>query len=394
MSILGLLLINEKNLIIPIIALIFALVISGISVGSYALISIRDLCLTKGNLSDRMNHIGLFIPIIIVISYLIKFIINLLFFEIYDRWLEEKKDYIYFIFISLIYLIFNLLGFILNEGNEIENIELPKVIPSIVEFIKRKRILTFILLYFICQIEKLFWEIFFGVGSHFYFKEKKDKTKYETKDLIAFIIFLPPILFGFIFDKFDFSGFKWIIYTGSIINVLSCIYCFNLFSKGSLIIADNYVFFLSIINEIFRAGNYAIFLPEIIKKFEIKNLLILSGIISASNFFVQPLEIGLTNFFIEKKGDFNQTYIIVLLIIQICCSIIVFLLLFLKIVNENLGMGKLGEITDVKGKDFKMKFNDDDDSDINSLDCNNSKLKLRITEMNLKKDHSYYLMEE
>ena len=57
-------------------------------------------------------------------------------------------------------------------------------------------------------------------------------------------------------------------------------------------------------------------------------------------------------------------------------------------------MGKLGEITDVKGKDFKMKFNDDDDSDINSLDCNNSKLKLRITEMNLKKDHSYYLMEE
>ena len=175
---------------------------------------------------------------------------------------------------------------------------------------------------------------------------------------------------------------------------MSSFYCFFLINKNRKIFDEGYVFLLSIINEIFRAGNYAIFLPEIIKKFEIKNLLILSGIISASNFFVQPLEIGLTNFFIEKEGDFNQTYIIVLLIIQICCSIIVFLLLFLKIVNENLGMGKLGEITDVKGKDFKMKFNDDDDSDINSLDCNNSKLKLRITEMNLKKDHSYYLMEE
>ena len=394
MSILGLLLINEKNLIIPIIALIFALVISGISVGSYALISIRDLCLTKGNLSDRMNHIGLFIPIIIVISYLIKFIINLLFFEIYDGWLEKDYEYIYFIFISFVYLIFNLLGFILNEGNEIENIELPKVIPSIVEFIKRKRILTFILLYFICQIEKLFWEIFFGVTSHFYFNEKKDKTKYKTEDLIAFIIFLPPILFGFIFDKFDFLGFKGILYTGSLINVLSIFYCFFLINKNRKIFGEEYVFLLSIINEIFRAGNYAIFLPEIIKKFEIKNLLILSGIISASNFFVQPLEIGLTNFFIEKKGDFNQTYIIVLLIIQICCSIIVFLLLFLKIVNENLGMGKLGEITDVKGKDFKMKFNDDDDSDINSLDCNNSKLKLRITEMNTKNNTSYNLIEE
>ena len=297
---------------------------------------------------------------------------------------------------AFIYFIFNLLGFILRKDNEIETIELPIVIPSIIEFLKRKRILTFILLYFLCQIEKLFWEIFFGIKSIEYFgkKEELKDNSYHAEDIIAFIIFFPPILFGFIFDKFDFSGFKWIIYTGSIINVLSCIYCFNLFSKGSLIIADNYVFFLSIINEIFRAGNYAIFLPEIIKKFEIKNLLILSGIISASNFFVQPLEIGLTNFFIEKKGDFNQTYIIVLLIIQICCSIIVFLLLFLKIVNENLGMGKLGEITDVKGKDFKMKFNDDDDSDINSLDCNNSKLKLRITEMNLKKDHSYYLMEE
>ena len=354
--------------------------------------------MTKGNLSDRMNHIGLFIPIIIVISYLIKFILNLLFFDIFP-FSSEYNKYYYIIYLAFIYFIFNLLGFILRKDNEIETIELPIVIPSIIEFLKRKRILTFILLYFLCQIEKLFWEIFFGIKSIEYFgkKEELKDNSYHAEDIIAFIIFFPPILFGFIFDKFDFSGFKWIIYTGSIINVLSCIYCFNLFSKGSLIIADNYVFFLSIINEIFRAGNYAIFLPEIIKKFEIKNLLILSGIVSASNFFVQPLEVILTKIFeYENFKTSNPSSIKNILIIQICCSIIIFLLFFFRGINENLGMEKLGEITEVKGRDILLKFNEESDEGNETviIDNNISKIKGTITEMNTKNNTSYNLIEE
>jgi hypothetical protein len=297
--------------------------------------------------------------------------------------------------LAFIYFIFNLLGFILRKDNEIETIELPIVIPSIIEFLKRKRILTFILLYFLCQIEKLFWEIFFGIKSIEYFgkKEELKDNSYHAEDIIAFIIFFPPILFGFIFDKFDFSGFKWIIYIGSIINVLSCIYCFNLFSKGSLIIADNYVFFLSIINEIFRAGNYAIFLPEIIKKFEIKNLLILSGLVSASNFFVQPLEVMLTYIFKDNKNNGDNLKLIILLVIQVCCSIVIFGLLFFKVVNENLGMSKLSEVTDVKGRDLLLQFNEEEESDLISLESIKSISKSETNETDKKNDNSYNLIE-
>ena len=354
--------------------------------------------MTTGNLSDRMNHIGLFIPIIIVISYLIKFILHLIFFDIFP-FPEEGKGNYYIIYMASMYFIFNLLGFILRKDNEIETIDPPIVIPSIIEFLKRKRILTFILLYFLCQIEKLFWEIFFGISSIEYFKIKKEfnNNSYQAEDFVAFIIFFSPILFGFIFDIYDFSGFKWILYTGSMINVLSCVYCFYKFSKNSLFIQNDYVFYLSIINEIFRAGNYAIFLPEIIKKFEIKNLLILSGIVSASNFFVQPLEVILINFFeYEKFKTQNPSSIKNLLIIQICCSIIIFLLFFFRGINENLGMEKLGEISEVKGRDILLKFTEDSDEGNETviIDNNNLKLKGTITEMNTKNNTSYNLIEE
>ena len=341
-----------------------------------------------------MNHIGLFIPIIIVISYLIKFFLNLLYFELYYFCFNNKVIYhhYYIIFMAFVYLIFNLLGYILSEKNEIEKIDLPIVIPSIIEFLKRIRILSFILLYFICQIEKLLWEIIFAANSNQYFEDKDDKN-YKLSDFVAFIIFFPPILFGFIFDKFEFSGFKWILYTGSIVNVLSCFYCFFLHNKNKSIIDDNFCYALSIINEIFRAGNYAIFLPEIIKKFEIKNLLILSGLVSASNFFVQPLEVMLTNIFKDNKNNGDNLKLIILLVIQVCCSIVIFGLLFFKVVNENLGMSKLSEVTDVKGRDLLLQFNEEEESDLISLESIKSISKSETNETDKKNDNSYNLIE-
>ena len=75
---------------LKIISLSFSFIIIGISIGSYALISIRDLCLSQENFSERMNHIGRFIPIILVISFLLKFIINLIFLYIKDLFLLQN----------------------------------------------------------------------------------------------------------------------------------------------------------------------------------------------------------------------------------------------------------------------------------------------------------------
>ena len=363
-SILSLITTQFENNTLIIISLIFSFIVTGISVGSYALISIRDLCLTKDNLAERMNHIGSFIPTILVIAFLLKVIINLLFFEIKEQYFYDNHIS-FFIYMSWIFFIFNSIGYLLNEKKEIEKIDLPLVIPCIKTLLRRKRIWSFILLYFICKIEKLGWQIIFAVNSFIFFKNREGEYQnYSFKDLTSFIIFFPPIFFGYIFDKYDFIGFKRILYCGCLINIVSCILGFffidkDLFSNEYLNIFN----ILSLINEIFRAGNYAIFLPEIIKKFEIKNLLIISSLISSSNLITQPIEMFLINYFQEHQENKNNKQIIILLIIQIICSIIIFLLLFLKGVNENLGIEKGTDITFVERKDIKFMLEEETEND-------------------------------
>lgn len=363
-SILSLITTQFENNTLIIISLIFSFIVTGISVGSYALISIRDLCLTKDNLAERMNHIGSFIPTILVIAFLLKVIINLLFFEIKEQYFYDNHIS-FFIYMSWIFFIFNSIGYLLNEKKEIEKIDLPLVIPCIKTLLRRKRIWSFILLYFICKIEKLGWQIIFAVNSFIFFKKREGEYQnYSFKDLTSFIIFFPPIFFGYIFDKYDFIGFKRILYCGCLINIVSCILGFffidkDLFSNEYLNIFN----ILSLINEIFRAGNYAIFLPEIIKKFEIKNLLIISSLISSSNLITQPIEMFLINYFQEHQENKNNKQIIILLIIQIICSIIIFLLLFLKGVNENLGIEKGTDITFVERKDIKFMLEEETEND-------------------------------
>ena len=113
-SILSLITTQFENNTLIIISLIFSFIVTGISVGSYALISIRDLCLTKDNLAERMNHIGSFIPTILVIAFLLKVIINLLFFEIKEQYFYDNHIS-FFIYMSWIFFIFNSICYLLNE---------------------------------------------------------------------------------------------------------------------------------------------------------------------------------------------------------------------------------------------------------------------------------------
>ena len=116
-AILSLINIEYESFFLKIISLSFSFFIIGISIGSYALISIRDLCLTNSNYAERMNHIGLFIPLILVISFLLKVAINFIFLILKD-WFNFETFYFYF-FMAFIYFIFNLLGYYLQENNEL-----------------------------------------------------------------------------------------------------------------------------------------------------------------------------------------------------------------------------------------------------------------------------------
>ena len=375
-TILSLISIEFNNFALKIISLSLSFFIIGISIGSYALISIRNLCLTNSNSADRMNHIGLFIPIILVIAFLIKVIINLIFLLIKD-WLKLENFYFY-LFMAFIYLFFNLLGYFFQEENELRKVEFPNVLPCIRESLKRIRILSFILLFLICKIEKLLWEIIFAVNAYEYYDDTKGGIDtLKLHDFSSFIIFIPPIIFGYIHDKYEFLGFKRILYFGCFINILTCSYSCYLMYNEKNIIHDNIIFILSIINEIFRSGNYAMFLPEIIKKFEIQNLLIISGLVSSSFLIIQPLEIFLTDYFQKYSKELLFKEISILLIFQILSSFIIIILLCLKGVNDNLGMGKQKKISFVASKDIKFQieneeFEDEDYiEDQNSIDNNN-----------------------
>ncbi len=373
---------------LKIISLSFSFIIIGISIGSYALISIRDLCLSQENFSERMNHIGRFIPIILVISFLLKFIINLIFLYIKD--LFSLQNYYFYLFMILLYLSFNLIGYYLKEEKELQNIDLPLVFPCISQSLKRLRIWNFILLYLVCKIEKLLWQIIFTVNSFIYFESKTiGLLNLSLRNFSLFIVFIPPILFGYILDKYDFIGFKWILYSGCFVNIVTCIYCFILLFLKRIIILNSWIYILSIINEIFRSGNYAIFLPEIIKKFEIKNLLIISGLISSTNLIIEPIENLLINYFIKYSDKLLFKEILILLVFQLICSFVIFILLFLKGVNENIGMEKGNRITYVKSKDILFKIEeeneiDDDDyeEDINHIQFDNNNKENKEKEEN------------
>ena len=71
----------------------------------------------------------------------------------------------------------------------------------------------------------------------------------------------------------------------------------------------------------------------------------------------------LINYFQEHQENKNNKQIIILLIIQIICSIIIFLLLFLKGVNENLGIEKGTDITFVERKDIKFMLEEETEND-------------------------------
>ena len=361
-TILSLITIEYDNFYLKIISLILSFFIIVISICSYALISIRDLCLTNSNFADRMNHIGLFIPIILVISFLIKVTINLIFLIIKD-WFNLQNFYFY-LFMAIIYLIFNLLGYFLQEDNELRKVEFPKVFPCIYTLLKRIRIWSFILLYLICKIEKLFWQIIFAVKAYEYYDDTKEGIKtLKLHDFSSFIIFFPPIIFGYIHDKYEFLGFKRILYVGCFINFLTCSYSFYLMYNGKNIIQDNIIYILSIVNEIFRSGNYAMFLPEIIKKFEIQNLLIISGLVSSTILIIQPLEIFLTDYFQKYNNELLYKEIKILLIFQLFCSFFIIILLCLKGVNENLGLEKQKKISNVATKDINFKIENEEIED-------------------------------
>ena len=373
-AILSLITIEYESFFLKIISLSFSFFIIGISIGSYALISIRDLCLTNSNYAERMNHIGLFIPLILVISFLLKVAINFIFLILKD-WFNFETFYFYF-FMAFIYFIFNLLGYYLQENNELRKIDLPQ---SICQLLKRIRIWSFILLFLICKIEKLFWQIIFAVKAYEYYDDTKEGIKeLKLHDFSSFIIFFPPIIFGYIHDKYEFEGFKRILYLGCFINILTCSYSFFLMYNEKNIIQDNVIYILSIINEIFRSGNYAMFLPEIIKKFEIKNLLIISGLVSSSIIIIQFLEILLTDYFQKNNNLLLFNEIGILLGFQIFCSFFIIFLLYVRVVNENLGMEKPMKTSNVKVKDINFKIDSEEEDDnideqnyINSENKNN-----------------------
>lgn len=187
----------------------------------------------------------------------------------------------------------------------------------LLKFFRDKSVWIICLINVLSKIEKIQW---------------KDNLITKYNKYMKYLIYIPniiPIFYGILYDCLKFDGFKKIINIGNFVNiVVSLLYLildYFIYKNRK----DNYIFIsITFLILVLTGGYYAIFVPELIERFNEKYIMEYSGIISLGFIFSKSLELLLI------KIKINRTLDIIIYFIQIAASLGIFFIFYFNILTK------------------------------------------------------------
>ena len=187
----------------------------------------------------------------------------------------------------------------------------------LLKFFRDKSVWIICLINVLSKIEKIQW---------------KDNLITKYNKYMKYLIYIPniiPIFYGILYDCLKFDGFKKIINIGNFVNiVVSLLYLildYFIYKNRK----DNYIFIsITFLILVLTGGYYAIFVPELIERFNEKYIMEYSGIISLGFIFSKSLELLLI------KIKINKTIDIIIFFIQIAASLGIFFIFYFNILTK------------------------------------------------------------
>ena len=187
----------------------------------------------------------------------------------------------------------------------------------LLKFFRDKSVWIICLINVLSKIEKIQW---------------KDNLITKYNKYMKYLIYIPniiPIFYGLLYDCLKFDGFKLIINIGNFVNIVfSLLYLildYFIYNNKK----DNYfIISITFIILVLTGGYYAIFVPELIERFNEKYIMEYSGIISLGFIFSKSLELLLI------KIKINKTIDIIIFFIQIAASLGIFFIFYFQILSK------------------------------------------------------------
>ena len=187
----------------------------------------------------------------------------------------------------------------------------------LLKFFRDKSVWIICLINVLSKIEKIQW---------------KDNLITKYNKYMKYLIYIPniiPIFYGILYDCLKFDGFKLIINIGNFVNIVfSLLYLildYFIYNNKK----DNYfIISITFIILVLTGGYYAIFVPELIERFNEKYIMEYSGIISLGFIFSKSLELLLI------KIKINKTIDIIIFFIQIAASLGIFFIFYFQILSK------------------------------------------------------------
>ena len=216
----------------------------------------------------------------------------------------------------------------------------------LLKFFRDKSVWIICLINVLSKIEKIQW---------------KDNLITKYNKYMKYLIYIPniiPIFYGILYDCLKFDGFKKIINIGNFVNiVVSLLYLildYFIYKNRK----DNYIFIsITFLILVLTGGYYAIFVPELIERFNEKYIMEYSGIISLGFIFSKSLELLLI------KIKINRTLDIIIYFIQIAASLGIFFIFYFNILTKQSAISVVPQhqkFDDVNLKNIHFKTTNED----------------------------------